>query len=233
MIKAIILDAYGTVFSTGTSSVDAVARILTLNGRNDLDPREVYFRLKELHRERIAGLTEFLPEAEMFALDMDQLHREYKLSRDPAKDTQVLLSIQGTRTAFPDSRVAIERLQKQIPVVLGSTTDTKPLLTDLHRAGIVPDGIFTSESLRIYKPSELFYTSILKALDLSPKEALFAGDSLLDDVLGPQRVGMKTCWITRKNEGRTKRDPLPDYRAETLLQLLSILLEQGYLEPFT
>ena len=56
MIKAIILDAYGTVFSTGTSSVDAVARILTLNGRNDLDPREVYFRLKELHRERIGSL---------------------------------------------------------------------------------------------------------------------------------------------------------------------------------
>ena len=225
MIKAVILDAYGTVFFTGTGSVEAMTEVLRLNGRNDLDPKKVYAGFKKLHREHIDGLTEFLTEAEVFGLDMAEISREYGLTRDPAEDTRVMLSIQGTRTAYADSKAAIERMQRSVPVIIGSTTDTWPVMTDLARAGIVPDKVFTSESMRVYKPQEAFYRTILKELDIEPEEALFAGDSLLDDVFGPQRIGMKTCWITRKGEVWKEEDPRPDYMAKDLAQLADILEE--------
>ena len=157
MLRAVILDAYGTVFSTGTGSVDMMTEILRLNGRPELDPKKVYARFKKLHREHMDGLTDFVTEAEVFAMDMRSLSEEYGLARDPAEDVKIMLRVQGTRTAFPDSRPAIERMQRLLPVVIGSTTDTEPLTADLERAGIKPYKVFTSESLRLYKPSEGFY----------------------------------------------------------------------------
>ncbi|MBQ4505902.1 MAG: HAD family hydrolase [Firmicutes bacterium] len=226
MIRAVILDAYGTIFSTGTGSVDMMTEILRLNGRSELDPKKVYARFKQLHREHMGALTGFITEAEVFALDMKSLSEEYGLERDPAEDVKIMLSIQGTRSAFPDSRPAIERMQLLLPVVIGSTTDTWPLTADLERAGIRPEKVFTSESLRLYKPSEGFYGAILEELDLRPEEALFAGDSLTDDVLGPARAGMKTCWIRRKGELLKETDPQPDYTAADLEELADIVEAQ-------
>lgn len=222
-IKAVILDAYGTIFYTGTGSVDAMEKILRINEREDLDPEEVYAHLKQIHREHMDGLTEFITEAEIFYRDMVRIKEEYGLKRDPEEDTKIMLSIQGTRLAYPDSREAIERMQKHVSVVVGSTTDTWSVTVDLERAGIVPDRIFTSESMRVYKPKKAFYEIILKELDLGPEEVLFAGDSLTDDVFGPRRVGMYTCWITRKQEKLKEGDPQPDFTAEDLLQLSDIL----------
>ena len=230
MIRAVVLDAYGTIFFTGTSSTDAMTEVLRLNGRDDLDPKEVYARFKKLHREHINELAcaddkyaQFMTEAEIFGLDMAKISAEYGLTRDPADDTRVMLSIQGTRTAFPDSRAAIERMQRHVPVIVGSTTDTWPVMTDLKRAGIVPDRVFTSESMRVYKPAKAFYETIVSELGIKPEEVLFAGDSLLDDVFGPQRAGMKTCWITRKGEKLEEGSPAPDYTAADLMQFADIL----------
>lgn len=58
--------------------------------------------------------------------------------------------------------------------------------------------IFTSESMQIYKPKPEFYKKILDKMRAGINEVLFVGDSLIDDVLGPQKLGIKTCWINRK-----------------------------------
>ena len=226
MIKAVILDAYGTIFYTGTGSVDAMAKILKHNDREDLDPAEVYAHLKELHRENTDGLKEFITEAEVFRMDIDQIHEAYGLTADPEEDTRIMLSIQGTRTAYPDSRKAIERMQEKVQVVIGSTTDTRSLELDLERAGIVPDRIFTSESMRVYKPVKAFYETILQELDLEPEEALFAGDSLLDDVYGPHQAGIRSCWINRRGEKLKENDPQPEYIAEDLMKLAAIICDE-------
>ena len=82
---------------------------------------------------------------------------------------------------------------------VASTTDTAPLLRDLARAGLRFQHVFTSEALGAYKPSPAFYQPILRALALSPKETVFVGDSLKDDVIGPKKVGIRTVWVNRKS----------------------------------
>ena len=49
--------------------------------------------------------------------------------------------------------------------------------------------------------------TILETLEVAPEEALFVGDSLKDDVKGPQAVGMRTCWVNRKGEERGDISP--------------------------
>ena len=114
----------------------------------------------------------------------------------------------------------LEALEKQVPLCIGSITDTAPLQQDLRRGGLPMKKLFTSESLRCYKPAPRFYTEILRQLGLRPQEALFVGDSLANDVAGPQAAGIPACWVNRK--GEHPRAFVPRYTVSDLTGLLPI-----------
>lgn len=220
MVKAVVFDAYGTLISTGTGSLDAAQRILDLYG-SAIVAKAFYADWKKYHRQHIDGLTRFVPEETIFLWDLEKLYGQYGLSGNAAKDVRIMLDTLGNRTAFPESKAVIEGLKGRMTVCIGSTTDTDPLMRDLNRSGIVVDHIFTSEGLQVYKPQKAFYERILAELSLLPQEVLFVGDSLTDDVSGPKQVGMKTCWVNRK--GQTAPVPPPDYEVSDLTGLPAIL----------
>lgn len=217
MIRAILFDAYGTLFDTDTGSVQAAAEILARNGRPDLSPAEFYAQWKRRHHRRMKNLRPFQREAELYALDLEELYQEYGFSRNAREDVAVMLQYQGTRVAYPEVKRVLDSLLSRYQLCVASTTDTAPLEQDLKRAGLVFHRVFTSQSLKVYKPDHEFYTIILHALSLRPAEALFVGDSLKDDVKGPQAVGMRTCWVNRKGEERG--DISPDLEIPSLQEL--------------
>lgn len=177
MLKAIVFDGYGTLFFTGTGSVDATEEILALNGRRDLSPKAFYGEWKLLHHRHMEELPDFRLEKELYALDLEELYQKYRFTRDPRRDVEVMLAIQGTRAAFPEVRQVLEELASRFLLAVGSTTDTAPLLQDLDRAGLpIPRSrIFTSQSLKVYKPHPAFYRAILETLEVAPEEAAFCG----------------------------------------------------------
>lgn len=115
----------------------------------------------------------------------------------------------------------VESLAPQYLLCVASTTDTAPLLQDLARAGLRFQHVFTSEALGAYKPSPAFYQPILRALALSPKETVFVGDSLKDDVTGPKKVGMRAVWVNRKS--LPVGDVFPDAIVASLEELPGVL----------
>lgn len=221
MIKAIIFDAYGTLISTGNGSVKAAEKILALNHRGDINPKEFYARWKELHKKHIDNLDSFITEKKIFENDLCELYNLYSINGDHEKDVQIMLDTLGKRTTFPETREVLEYLSKKYIVAIGSTSDTAPLLSDISNNHLNVAKVFTSESLRVYKPREEFYEKILDALNVSADEALFVGDSLMDDVKGPQGAGMRACWINRK--GGTAGEHHPDFEINDLRELLDIL----------
>ena len=221
MIKAVIFDAYGTLISTGNGSVSAAGEILALNERYDIDPKEFYARWKVLHRIHMDSLESFVKEEKIFEIDLRELYEIYNMARDYKKDVQIMLDTLGKRTAFSEAREVLEQLSQKYIVAIGSTTDTAPLLSDIKRNNLKVEKIFTSESLRVYKPSREFYDKILEELNVSANVALFVGDSLIDDVSGPQKAGLLACWINRK--GGTAEDIHPNYEIKDLWELFDIL----------
>ncbi len=206
MIKAIVFDVYGTLVSTGNGSVQAAKRILALNG-SAISPTEFYADWKTYHRKHTDELSDFQTEETIFHSDLRALYAQYHLTRDADQDVQIMLNTLGNRSLFPETQEAIDALKKDFIVCIGSTTDTAPLLADLNRGGLSVDHIFTSEMLRVYKPQRRFYEQIADALALPAEEVLFVGDSLLDDVWGPKAIGMKTCWVNRKNQTADRAAP--------------------------
>lgn len=220
MIKYIIFDVYGTLISTGTGSVDAARKILK-NKNVSITPEEFYGKWKILHREHIDNLTSFCNEESIFEADLKELYKIYNIDGDYKKDVSFMLNTLGKRKAFEEVKNVLNILSKSFVLCIGSTTDDIPLFSDLKNNDINVENVFTSQSMQIYKPKTEFYKKILDSINANADEVLFVGDSLVDDVLGPQKLGIKTCWINRKNMA-LKDGVKPDYIINNLNELLSL-----------
>ncbi len=199
-MKLIIFDVYGTLISTGTGSLDAVKKILALQDKA-IHPEEFYKEWKKLHRIHMdnANAGQFIEEETIFKLDLEQLYLKYNICRDFSRDVTLMLDTLGKRTCFDDTPPAIEKLRKKYKVVIGSTTDNHPLYQDLERNQLVVDAVYTSEIIRKYKPDPEFYHYILQKEKCSKEDAIFVGDSYVDDVCGPGKAGIKSILLDRKH----------------------------------
>lgn len=223
MIRHIIFDAYGTLISTGDGSIRATQSIWQ---RHDAraDATTIYREWKRYHREHIDTLTAFVPEREIFVRDLQRLYDAHGIRGDAAEDVTPMLDSQYHRALFDETREVLDALREQYDIAIGSTTDTAPLLDNLKRGNLYIDHIFTSESLRVYKPNPTFYTAILTAMGWSADETLFVGDSPIDDVAGPKRVGMRAILLDRNNRHTGASLPTaPDAIIQHLKQLKDII----------
>ena len=223
MIKNIIFDAYGTLISTGDGSIRATREIWQRHNTT-ADAADIYREWKRYHREHIDTLSEFITEREIFIRDLQRLYAAHGITGDAVSDVTPMLDSQYNRAPFSESREAIDALRTQYRVVIGSTTDTEPLLRNLEQAGLAVDRVFTSEELRVYKPKKEFYEAILGAMGWSAEQTLFVGDSLTDDIAGPKCVGMRAVLIDRT--GRYVGSNLsvqPDTIIQSLCQLIEII----------
>ena len=130
----------------------------------------------------------------------------------------------GKRNAFPDTYEILAYLDRAgIEYAIGSTTDNDSLMHCLEQNHLSFRYIFTSEDMRVYKPSPAFYTTILERTGWLTSECLFVGDSLTDDVEGPQSVGMKAALIDRKRKYKSFTSVRPDHLIHSLTELSEII----------
>lgn len=226
MKKAIIFDVYGTLVSTGTGSVDATRKILEKHNI-DLEPKKVYSNWKKFHRKNIDEVNNsnnFKTEEDIFEKDLKMVYEMYNINGNYKEDVKIMLETLGKRKTFEDTKETLEILSKKYKIYIGSTTDTEPLMKDLVNNNInIFDGIYTSENLQEYKPKKEFYTKILKQISISANEVVFVGDSLNDDILGPQSVGIYSVLIDRKDNYKDDSIIKPDSIIKSLLELPEIV----------
>jgi len=121
-VKALIFDAYGTLISTGNGSVMATAEILRKR-RCSHDAALVYARWKQVHREHVATLDEFVCERDIFGKDLRRLYEEFAIDGDPEEDVTIMLATLGKRTAFPETTKVLDLLRTKYRLYIGSNSD--------------------------------------------------------------------------------------------------------------
>ena len=225
MKKSIIFDAYGTLISTGNGSINAVKELLS---RLDLQiaPDVFYSEWKALNRS-YKNSDCFLSECEIFTRGLSDLYRKYNVISDYKNDVNVMLNTMLNRKLFEDTTIALKRLSKDFNLLIGSTTDDIPLFQNIeyNEFDIIPkDRIYTSEKLECYKPQKEFYEKILEQEKLQAKEVVFIGDSIVDDVYGPQQLGIYTVLIDRNNKFKSNKIK-PDKIINSLLEINNFIYE--------
>jgi len=74
----------------------------------------------------------------------------------------------------------------------------------------------------VRKPHPDLFKHVLNKLDLKPQETVFIGDRLIEDVSGPQKVGMKGI-LKYKKERDYSAPVVPDYVVNSLRELPEVL----------
>jgi len=100
----------------------------------------------------------------------------------------------------------------------------------LRRIGIEEyfDVIVTSVDVGFNKPDKKIFLAALKALKVKPEEAVMVGNRVSADIVGGNRVGMKTIlfkWNKRYQNEITMPEEKPAYTINSLKELPQILAE--------
>lgn len=221
MLSAIIFDVYGTLISTGNGSHQATEKILKKVGSN-ADAAEFYAGWKKLYKNLSACENGFLTENEIFTLGLKELYERYDIQSSYADDVLIMLDSRFNRNAFDDVLPALETLREKYKIYLGSNTDNDILTNAINLNKIKVDGVFTSENLRCYKPDRRFYAYILKEIQLPADEVLFVGDSLTDDISGPQQLRIKSVLLDRNGTFDSKNTSArPDMIVKSIKEIIS------------
>lgn len=222
--RLLIFDAYGTLISTGKGSINAVKKILSLQEK-EIDAVVFYKDWKKLHRRHLdeANQSLFLSEQDIFVKDLQALYKQYEIQRPYEKDIQIMLASLENRFVFPEVLEAITQLRKEYRTVIGSTTDTAPLLQNLKYNHLHVDKVYTSEMIQKYKPDKFFYQYILNYEGYKPEETVFIGDSLIDDIEGPKRLGITTVLVDRESIHELSHSIQPDYVVKDISEIIKLL----------
>ena len=112
--------------------------------------------------------------------------------------------------------------QLKLPTIIVSNIDRLDIEAAITHHDLSFQHVITSEEVRSYKPRPQMFQQALDQLNLKAVEVLHVGDSLLSDVGGAQKLGIKVAWINRK--GKTLPPNFsPDYVVTSLTQLLPTL----------
>ena len=82
-----------------------------------------------------------------------------------------------------------------------------------------------SGEIGVRKPKIEIFRVACERADVLPKEAVYVGDTIQNDILGANRAGMTSVFINRKSERRIPKtaDEQPDYTISNLHDVLSCL----------
>lgn len=135
----------------------------------------------------------------------------------------------GENDAVPTLR-ALREAGYQIGLISNAGYDDD-IQVLIDQAGLRPylDFIVSSAACRIRKPDARIFQLALDHFGIHPDQAVMVGDFLAADVLGANRLGMSSVWITRRADLAASQPLLsiihPDRVIATLSELPAVLAE--------
>lgn len=197
MIKAIIFDAFGTLFQvTNGGSAKTIMSNITSNGIT-VDEQEFLSEWKAFYKEKTGAVSKFMTERDIFISRIQMFYERYHINRSAVQDADDLLASAYERQIYNEIPATLKELSRKHQIFIGSNTDNDVLDAVMKLNNITVDKIYTSENLSCYKPNPEFYRQILTENLLKVEEVIFVGDSLTDDIYGPGQIGIKTVLVDR------------------------------------
>lgn len=135
---------------------------------------------------------------------------------------------------FPDTVPFLRQARERVAAlaVISNVDDELFVVTRGHLE-VDFDVVVTAQSVGAYKPSPAGFHRCLELLrrrGIEPGEVLHVAQSLYHDHLPAKRIGLRTCWVDRRQGregwGATPEPPeavRPDYRVQSLAALATML----------
>tara|TARA_B100000945_G_scaffold85261_1_gene66130 strand:- start:1149 stop:1811 length:663 start_codon:yes stop_codon:yes gene_type:complete len=217
-IKAIIFDAYGTLFDVNSAAEKCKEKI-----GDKWEDFANYWRITQLEYTWLRSLMN--RHKNFWQVTEDSLSKSMKKFEIDENMRSELLNLYKILSTYPEVKKTLEELKRKNFKLAILSNGTPDLLNQLVKSNSLEeffDDIFSIETVGIYKPNADVYNIPIKKYNISKNEVLFLSSNTWD-VSGGGNFGYKSIWVNRNNNIFDNLDYSPEFELKNLKDLLDII----------
>ena len=217
-IKAIIFDAYGTLFDVNSAAEKCKDKI-----GDKWEPFANFWRTTQLEYTWLRSLMG--RHKDFWQITEDSLDKSMKsFNIDPSMKNE-LLSLYKILSPYKEVPETLKTLKEKKFKLSILSNGTPSLLNELVKSSNLNnlfDDIFSIEEVRVYKPNSKVYDMPVKKYKIKKDEIAFLSANTWD-VSGGGNYGYQAIWVNRNNNIFDNLDYKPKLEIKNLSGLLSEL----------
>ena len=217
-IKAIIFDAYGTLFD-----VNSAAKMCKNKIGNKWESFANYWRTTQLEYTWLRSLMG--KHKDFWQITEDSLEKSMKAFQIESKMKSELLELYKILSPYPEVKETLEKIREKKYKLAILSNGTPGLLNELVKSNNLQnlfDDIFSVEEVGIFKPSSKVYDIPIKKYKIQKQEVAFLSANTWD-VSGGGNYGYNSIWVNRNNNIFDKLDFVPNKEIKKLNELLELI----------
>ena len=217
-IKAIIFDAYGTLFDVNSAAEKCKNKI-----GNKWGNFANYWRTTQLEYTWLRSLMG--KHKDFWKITEDSLDKSMKAYKIDNSMKNELLDLYKILSPFPEVRDTLNKLKERNYKLAILSNGTPSLLNELVKSSNMQNlfnDIFSVEEVGIFKPSSQVYDIPIKKYNIQKDQIAFLSANTWD-VSGGGNYGYNSIWINRNNNIFDNLDYEPKKKVSKLNELLDIL----------
>ena len=216
--KAIVFDAYGTLFDVNSAAEKCKDKI-----GSKWETFANFWRTTQLEYTWLRSLMK--RHKNFWEVTEDSLDKSMKVFNINKSLKNDLLSLYKILSPYPEVRGVLENLKKKnfkLAILSNGTPNLLNELVESNKLNNLFDDLFSIEEVKIYKPDPRVYEIPIKKYKIKSDEITFLSANTWD-VSGGGNFGYNSIWVNRHNSVFDILDFQPKNEISNLTQLLDIV----------
>ena len=217
-IKAIIFDAYGTLFDVNSAAEKCKDKI-----GDKWEGFANYWRTTQLEYTWLRSLMK--RHKDFWQVTEDSLDKSMKTYEIDSSMRNELLNLYKILSPFKEVPEVLKSLKDKNLKLAILSNGTPFLLNELIKSNNLEnifDDIFSIEEVGVYKPDSKVYDIPIKKYNIKKNEVAFLSANTWD-ISGGGNYGYNSIWVNRNNNTFDNLDYVPKYQIKELSKLLDII----------
>ena len=217
-IKAIIFDAYGTLFDVNSAAEKCKEKL-----GDKWEGFANYWRTTQLEYTWLRSLMR--RHKDFWQITEDSLDKSMNVYNIDNSIRSELLNLYKVLSPFTEVRDALNKLKQsnyKLAILSNGTPDLLNELVVSNGLKDIFDDIFSVEEVGIFKPDSKVYDLPINKYKIEKNEVLFLSANTWD-VSGAGNYGYNTAWVNRNNNIFDKLDFEPNQQISNLSELLDLI----------
>ena len=217
-IKAIIFDAYGTLFDVNSAAEKCKEKL-----GDKWEGFANYWRTTQLEYTWLRSLMR--RHKDFWQVTQDSLDKSmnfYNIDNSMRSELLNLYKVLSPFTEVRDVLIKLKQSNYKLAILSNGTPDLLNELVVSNGLKDIFDDIFSVEEVGIFKPDSKVYDLPINKYNIEKNEVLFLSANTWD-VSGAGNYGYNTVWVNRNNNIFDKLDFEPNKQISNLLELLDLI----------
>ena len=216
--KAIVFDAYGTLFDVNSAAERCKSKI-----GNEWEAFANFWRTTQLEYTWLRSLMR--KHKDFWQVTEDSLEKSMRVFKIDSSMKKELLDLYKVLSTYSEVKDVLEKLKSKKLKLSILSNGTPALLDELvttNNLNNLFDDLFSIEEVKIYKPDSKVYELPVKKYNIKPNEITFLSANTWD-VSGGGNFGYNSIWVNRNKSQFDILDYQPKNEIGNLSQLLDIV----------